>query len=114
MKFSEKALEIRTEIQSDETINQARRYAREGAENLPSAAWEYVVEKVPIVQWLPHYLPKWLINDAIAGTTLGIMMIPQALAYAKIATIPGQFGLMASWIPGLLYAFMGTSKGKLK
>ncbi|KAL9114077.1 MAG: hypothetical protein Q9227_001849 [Pyrenula ochraceoflavens] len=109
-KLSGKAQEIRTEIQTDENLNKAKRYARRGAENLPSAALEYVVEKLPIAQWLPRYAPRWLINDVVAGLTLGIMMIPQALAYAKIATIPGQFGLMASWIPGLLYAFMGTSK----
>ena len=53
-----------------------------------------------------------LLNDVIAGLTLGIMLIPQSLAYAEIATIPVQFGLMSSWLPATLYAFMGTSKGK--
>ncbi|KAI8284064.1 hypothetical protein K4K60_002226 [Colletotrichum sp. SAR11_57] len=37
-------------------------------------------------------------------------MIPQALAYAKIATIPGEFGLYSSWLPAAIYVFMGTSK----
>lgn len=49
-------------------------------------------------------------NDVIAGLTLGIMLVPQSLAYAKIATIPVQFGLMSSWFPATLYAFMGTTK----
>jgi sodium-independent sulfate anion transporter 11 len=40
------------------------------------------------------------------------MLIPQSLAYAKIATISGEFGLMSSWLPNFLYFIMGTSKGK--
>ena len=43
---------------------------------------EYVFEKVPIVSWLPRYDYRWLLNDLIAGLTLGIMLIPQSLAYA--------------------------------
>jgi sodium-independent sulfate anion transporter 11 len=66
---------------------------------------------VPIVSWLPRYNHRWLVNDFIAGLTIGIMLIPQGLAYAKIATIPVQYGLMASWLPGILYTFMGSSKG---
>jgi sodium-independent sulfate anion transporter 11 len=69
------------------------------------------VDKVPIVRWLPKYSPKWLLNDVIAGITIGVLLIPQALAYAKIATISGEFGLMSSWLPPAIYAIMGTSKG---
>lgn len=108
MAFSEK---LKRDLETDDNINRARSYARRGARALPSATAEYIIEKAPIVQWLPRYAPKWLLNDLIAGLTIGVMMIPQALAYAKIATIPGQFGLMSGWVPGILYAFMGTSKG---
>jgi sodium-independent sulfate anion transporter 11 len=69
------------------------------------------VDKVPIVRWLPKYSRKWLLNDVIAGITIGVLLIPQALAYAKIATISGEFGLMSSWLPPAIYAIMGTSKG---
>jgi len=44
--------------------------------------------------------------------TVRVLLIPQSLAYAKIATIPGQYGLMSSWLPNFLYLVMGTSKGK--
>ncbi|KAL9620379.1 MAG: hypothetical protein Q9160_005079 [Pyrenula sp. 1 TL-2023] len=107
MAFSEK---LKKDFETDDNIHRARSYARRGARALPSATAEYIIEKAPIVQWLPRYAPKWLLNDAIAGLTIGVMMIPQSLAYAKIATIEGQFGLMSGWIPGMLYAIMGTSK----
>lgn len=79
---------------------------------LPSATVDYIVEKLPVAQWLPHYHPKWLIQDVIAGITLGVMFIPQGLAYAKIATIPVEHGLYSCWVPSALYFFMGTSKGE--
>lgn len=48
----------------------------------------------------------------IAGLTVGLMLIPQGLSYAKLADIPVQYGLMSSWLPAAIYAFMGTTKGE--
>lgn len=78
----------------------------------PSASLDYLTQKVPVIYWLPKYNPRWILNDALAGITVGVLLIPQSLAYAKIATIPGEFGLMSSWLPNFLYFFMGTSKGR--
>jgi solute carrier family 26 (sodium-independent sulfate anion transporter), member 11 len=102
---------VKTSLHTDVNWKQARRYAGIGWRRAPSATATYILDKVPIVQWLPRYKYKWLVNDFIAGLTIGIMLVPQGLAYAKIAQIPVQYGLLASWFPGILYAFMGTSKG---
>ena len=40
------------------------------------------------------------------------MLIPQSLSYAKIATIPVEYGLMSSWLPPTIYAIMGSTKGE--
>jgi sodium-independent sulfate anion transporter 11 len=101
---------VKTSFRTDVNWKKARHYAGIGVRRAPSAAANYVIDKVPIVGWLPRYNYRWLINDFIAGLTIGIMLVPQGLAYAKIAEIPVQYGLMASWFPGVLYAFMGTSK----
>ena len=110
MKFADRA---RHSFETDVNWHNAHRLTAKGLRAFPSASVEYVLDKVPIVGWLPRYNYRWLINDFIAGLTLGIMLVPQGLAYAKIATIPVQYGLMASWLPGILYAFMGSSKGKM-
>ena len=34
------------------------------------------------------YNPKTAVSDAVAGLTVGLMVVPQALAYAKIAGLP--------------------------
>ena len=96
---------------ADHTVQRVRRDGARIFRALPTASVHYVVDKVPVVGWLPKYNPRWLLNDALAGITIGVMLIPQSLAYAKIATIPGQYGLMSSWLPNFLYFFMGTSKG---
>ena len=45
-----------------------------------------------------------------AGITVGIMLIPQGMAYALIAGLPPQYGLYAAMVPLLIYALMGTSR----
>ncbi len=102
---------IKHSLRTDVNWDRARRYSVIGAKAAPAAGVGYLLDKVPIVGWLPKYNVRWAISDVIAGLTLGIMLIPQSLAYAAIATIPVQHGLMASWLPATLYAFMGTSKG---
>ncbi|PSN61649.1 sulfate permease [Corynespora cassiicola Philippines] len=104
------ASRIREAVATDHTLLRAKHDGARAARAFPSAAGNYVMEKVPVVHWLPKYNPRWLLNDVLAGITVGVLLIPQSLAYAKIATIPGEFGLMSSWLPNFLYFFMGTSK----
>lgn len=103
---------VKNDLRTDVTWNKAGSLAVKGARAFPSASRQYLLDKVPIVEWLPRYNPRWIINDLIAGLTLGLMLIPQGLSYATLATIPVQYGLMSSWFPGALYAFMGTTKGE--
>ncbi|HKF42011.1 MAG TPA: SulP family inorganic anion transporter [Thermoanaerobaculia bacterium] len=48
--------------------------------------------------------------DVVAGLTAGAVVIPKALAYATIAGLPVQVGLYTTFVPMLVYAFLGTSK----
>lgn len=98
-------------IVNDVTLQRTARYGSKAVRAAPSTAGQYLLERVPIVHWLPKYNPRWILNDTLAGITVGVLLIPQSLAYAKIATIPGEYGLMSSWLPNLLYWIMGTSKG---
>ncbi|KAG9230138.1 SulP family sulfate permease [Amylocarpus encephaloides] len=97
-------------IRTDENLSRARFLVVNGAKRFPSSAGSYLLDKVPVVQWLPNYSPKWFFNDVVAGVTVALLLIPQALAYASLAKIPLQDGLLASWLPSVIYFFMGTSK----
>lgn len=65
---------------------------------------------IPIAAWLPHYSKDQWKGDLSAGLTVGVMLIPQGMAYAMIAGLPPIYGLYASTIPILLYAIFGTSR----
>ncbi len=64
----------------------------------------------PILTWLGKYNRTHFISDLVSGTTLGVMLIPQGMAYAMIAGMPPIYGLYAALIPQLVYAITGTSR----
>lgn len=64
----------------------------------------------PILEWLPRYRLADLRGDAVAGITVGIMLIPQGMAYAILAGMPPIYGLYASVVPLLVYAIFGSSR----
>ncbi|XP_029286840.1 sodium-independent sulfate anion transporter [Cottoperca gobio] len=65
---------------------------------------------LPILSWLPKYKLKWLQMDLLAGLTVGLTTVPQALAYAEVAGLPVQYGLYSAFMGGFVYTLLGTSK----
>ncbi len=65
---------------------------------------------IPILKWLPKYKIKNLYYDFFAGINVGILLIPQGMAYALIAGLPPIYGLYAALIPQIVYAILGTSR----
>lgn len=65
---------------------------------------------LPILNWLPNYKKSHFSGDLAAGITVGIMLVPQGMAYAMLAGLPPIYGLYASIIPLVIYAIFGTSR----
>ena len=49
-------------------------------------------------------------DDLVAGLTVFVVLVPQALAYAMLVGVPPVYGLYAATIPTILYAFVGSSR----
>ena len=64
----------------------------------------------PILHWLPRYSRKDFAGDLPAGLAVGVMLVPQGMAYALIAGLPVVYGLYAALVPQVIYAAMGTSR----
>ncbi|KAE9551632.1 hypothetical protein FO519_005160 [Halicephalobus sp. NKZ332] len=66
---------------------------------------------IPILEWLPKYdFKKNLIFDFIGGITVGIMHVPQGMAYATLAGVEPVYGLYSSFFAATIYLFFGTSR----
>lgn len=59
--------------------------------------------------WLRDYRREFLASDLLAGCIVAIMLVPQGMAYALVAGLPAQYGMYASILPLLAYAWFGTS-----
>jgi len=53
-------------------------------------------------------LPFSVGGDLTAGLTVGIMLVPQCLAFATLAGLPVQAGLYSSFLPLVAYTLFGT------
>jgi len=73
-------------------------------------AFNYVHNLFPFTKWILRYNVQWLIGDLVAGITVGAVVVPQSMAYAKLAELPVQFGLYSSFMGVLIYWFFATSK----
>jgi len=65
---------------------------------------------IPFLGWISKYKKGFILRDLLAGLTVGIILIPQGMAYAIIAGLPPVYGLYASLFPVLIYLFLGTSR----
>ena len=62
----------------------------------------------PILEWLPNYNKSYFKGDLAAGLTVGVMLIPQGMAYAMLAGLPPIYGLYAAIFPIIVYSIFGT------
>lgn len=69
----------------------------------------WIKKAVPAVGWIKNYKKDNLKGDLSAGLTVGVMLVPQGMAYAMLAGLPPIIGLYASIIPVIVYALLGTS-----
>ncbi|XP_072025146.1 sulfate transporter-like [Amphiura filiformis] len=66
---------------------------------------------LPAVEWIPKYkIKEYLLNDFVAGLTVGVVNIPQGMAFSLLASLAPVYGLYVSFFPVLIYFLMGTSR----
>lgn len=65
----------------------------------------------PVVRWLPKYkLKEYVWGDVMSGLIVGIILVPQAIAYCLLAGVDPIYGLYTSFYANIIYFLMGTSR----
>uniref|UniRef100_A0A8C6QN95 Solute carrier family 26, member 10 n=1 Tax=Nannospalax galili TaxID=1026970 RepID=A0A8C6QN95_NANGA len=90
---------------------QCRRWRRRVGACSGQGAWRLLLARLPPLRWLPQYRWRaWLLGDAVAGVTVGIVHVPQGMAFALLTSVPPVFGLYTSFFPILIYSLLGTGR----
>lgn len=66
---------------------------------------------LPVLQWLPKYdLKKNILGDVMSGLIVGILLVPQSIAYSLLAGQEPIYGLYTSFFASIIYFLLGTSR----
>lgn len=75
-----------------------------------SARRQHIQSLLPLLGTLRNYQRRWLLNDAVAGITACIVMIPSVIAYAELVHLPPITGLYAALAASMGYALFASSR----
>ncbi|XP_062547505.1 sodium-independent sulfate anion transporter isoform X2 [Armigeres subalbatus] len=81
-----------------------------GSCNGHAAVKDTIRRRISILHWIGSYERSDMLADFISGITLGLIIIPQSLAYAPLAGLPAHYGLYAAYVGSLVYVIFGTVK----
>ncbi|XP_043982080.1 sulfate transporter [Gambusia affinis] len=77
----------------------------------PEKAKSKILSFFPILQWLPRYkLKDWILGDIMSGLIVGILLVPQSIAYSLLASQDPIYGLYTSFFSSIIYAILGSSR----
>uniref|UniRef100_A0A7M4F7A4 Sulfate transporter n=1 Tax=Crocodylus porosus TaxID=8502 RepID=A0A7M4F7A4_CROPO len=70
-----------------------------------------VLDFFPVLRWLPKYSYKeYIWGDIMSGLVIGIILVPQAIAYSLLAGLKPIYSLYTSFFANIIYFLMGTSR----
>ncbi|CAI9773985.1 unnamed protein product [Fraxinus pennsylvanica] len=83
--------------------------------------WIAKVKQMTWMEWIEFFLPcyrwirtyrwrEYLQPDLMAGITVGVMLVPQSMSYAKLAGLQPIYGLYSGFVPIFVYALFGSSR----
>ncbi|KAM6469065.1 sulfate transporter isoform 1-T5 [Liasis olivaceus] len=76
----------------------------------PAKAKDLIFSFLPVLTWLPKYkLKEYFLGDLMSGIIVGILLVPQSIAYSLLAGQEPIYGLYTSFFASIIYFLFGTS-----
>uniref|UniRef100_A0A8C9Q4Q4 Sulfate transporter n=1 Tax=Spermophilus dauricus TaxID=99837 RepID=A0A8C9Q4Q4_SPEDA len=76
----------------------------------PTKVKNMIFDFLPVLRWLPKYdLKKNVLGDVMSGLIVGILLVPQSIAYSLLAGQEPIYGLYTSFFASIIYFIFGTS-----
>ncbi|XP_017569251.1 sulfate anion transporter 1 [Pygocentrus nattereri] len=70
-----------------------------------------ITDFFPVMLWLPKYkIKEYAWGDLMSGLIVGIILVPQAIAYCLLAGLEPIYGLYTSFFGNIIYFILGTSR----
>lgn len=76
--------------------------------HMTSQRYKALTRFFPFLAWPAQWRVLGVRGDIVAGVTVGLVLVPQALAYAQLASLPPYLGLYAALIPTIIAALFGS------
>uniref|UniRef100_A0A8C9L6W8 Solute carrier family 26 member 1 n=1 Tax=Pavo cristatus TaxID=9049 RepID=A0A8C9L6W8_PAVCR len=77
----------------------------------PRKLKNFAMDFFPVLRWLPKYQCKeYIWGDVMSGLVIGIILVPQAIAYSLLAGLKPIYSLYTSFFANIIYFLMGTSR----
>ncbi|CAL1614494.1 unnamed protein product [Knipowitschia caucasica] len=87
------------------------KHAKSHCSCTPQKVRSKILGFIPILRWLPRYqLRDWILGDLMSGLIVGILLVPQSIAYSLLASQDPIYGLYTSFFASFIYAILGTSR----
>lgn len=88
-----------------------RKKVRKACSCTPAKAKDRITSFLPVLKWLPKYnLKENVLGDLMSGLIVGILLVPQSIAYSLLAGQEPIYGLYTSFFASIIYFLFGTSR----
>ncbi|XP_043268446.1 sodium-independent sulfate anion transporter-like isoform X2 [Venturia canescens] len=72
--------------------------------------FDYIKRRLPFIDWSRSYKKTWILQDALAGITVGLTAIPQGIAYGIVAGLNPEYGLYSAFMASFVYILFGSCR----
>jgi hypothetical protein len=98
-------------FKSKNLLTSTKNYLIKNYKPSPGCMKLFLLDRIPFLSWFPNYkIRENLFTDVVAGLTIGVVQIPQGMAYSLMAGLPPIVGLYVSLWSVLAYCFLGSSR----